>query len=325
MARDPSSDPVIEAPLTAAVNDDALFGGELVVWLRHLAAENKAPRTLKRYADDVRQFDRYLRARGVAPQAEDTSREQVQDWITWLLERWSPVTAESRYKGVQQFFRWAVEEELIDESPMARLKPPKAEVRERRVLSEAEIERLTAVCRGRGFEQRRDEALLSVFFDTGARLSEVCGLLLDRPDGSSDLDLERGELAVHGKGDRWRRVIVGRRTRRSLDRYLRERRKHSQAERPELWLGLRGAMTPSGIRQVFKRRGQQAGLGDHIHPHLARHAFASHWLHSGGSEQDLMSLAGWRSRSMLARYGASAAAERARDAHQRGHGLMDRL
>ena len=168
-------------------------------------------------------------------------------------------------------------------------------------------------------------ALLAVFFDTGARLSEVCGLQLERPDGSSDLDQERATLFVHGKGDRWRTVSVGRRTQRVLDRYLRERRQHPQARRPELWLGLRGAMTTSGIRQMFRRRGRQAGLGDHIHPHLARHAFASHWLHGGGSEQDLMALAGWRSRAMLGRYGAAAAAERARDAHRRGGGLVDRL
>lgn len=66
MARNPSSDAVIEAPLPAAVNDDELFDGEVVVWRRALAAENKVPRTLGRYADDVlkrRLHERQLKRR----------------------------------------------------------------------------------------------------------------------------------------------------------------------------------------------------------------------------------------------------------------------
>jgi integrase len=63
---------------------------------------------------------------------------------------------------------------------------------------------------------------------------------------------------------------------------------------------------------MLRRRGAQAGLPG-LHPHQLRHTFAHEWLVQGGAETDLMQIAGWKSRTMLQRYGASAADARARE------------
>jgi integrase len=92
----------------------------------------------------------------------------------------------------------------------------------------------------------------------------------------------------------------------ALDRYLRVRARHKDAALPWLWLGLKGQLTAWGPVQMRRRRSHQAGLPE-LHPHQFGHTFAHRCLAQCVGETDLMRLAGWKSRAMLQRYGASAA------------------
>jgi site-specific recombinase XerD len=285
----------------------------LASFTRHLRAENKAPSTIVTYSKAVEQFELFLaeprrrRPRRVA----DVRREDVE---AFLVERsdagMRPATLSQRFRSLQQFFKWLAAEGETEGSPMATMRPPQVPETPPPVLREAELRKLLDACAGTDFEDRRDNAMIRLFLDSGMRRGELAGLRME------DVDLDQEAAVVMGKGRRPRACPFGHKTGQALDRYMRVRAKRADAAEPWLWLGKRGRLTETGVEQAVKRRGRAAGLPD-IHPHQFRHTYAHQWLAAGGTEGDLMRLAGWKSRQMLARYGASAADERAREAYKR--------
>ena len=84
---------------------------------RKLLAENKSPRTIQTYGEALRLFGEFLADRGMPTQVEDVTREHVEAFIADLLARFKPATASNRYRALQVFFKWLLEEGEVTRSP----------------------------------------------------------------------------------------------------------------------------------------------------------------------------------------------------------------
>jgi site-specific recombinase XerD len=130
---------------------------------------------------------------------------------------------------------------------------------------------LLATTKGRGFLEVRDAAILRLLIDTGLRRAELTGLTVD------DLDLDHEVAIVLGKGRRGRALPFGKKTAMALDRYLRARSRHANADRPELWLTQKGHLTNAGLAKMLQRRykagegsgGTPASVPAHVRPRVA--------------------------------------------------------
>ncbi|MEU1205495.1 tyrosine-type recombinase/integrase [Nocardia sp. NPDC005825] len=292
-----------------------------------LRRRNRSKNTIDGYLVRIDYFIEFLDENELPTVAPEVTRDHVGAFIESLLTRpnkrtGKPLSAEyarSHYRALQQFFKYLAAEDIINGDPFDRMTLPDAPERLVPVPADDALRALLSECAGADFYDLRDTAIIRFFTDTGCRAGEVAALSID------DLDFVENTALVVGKGRRPRVVPFGDKTRTALRKYLRARAKHPKAKTDEtaVWLGNLGRVTDHGIRQMLERRAAAAGI-DHVHPHLFRHWFAHTWLANGGQEQDLMMLAGWRSRQMLDRYGKSVADERAKAAHRRAR-LGDKL
>jgi site-specific recombinase XerD len=278
----------------------------------------KSERTQTIYLDAARWFAGWLVTNDQAGSWFDVGRDQVRAFFLYLKDiNYAQSYRNQAGRSLQAFFKWFSEEEDVP-NPFTSVKPPPAPKAGEVLKPVLPLEQLAILIKDaehgkdfRGFEARRDAALLRLFACTGIRIGELAGLDL------ADVDIKNRTAKVTGKGGKQRIVKFDQRCTQALDRYVRVRAAHKAAKQPALWLGISrdARMTTSGIRQIVDRRA--TALGMTVNPHMFRHTFTHNWLDAGGAEGDLMALNGWSSAQMLRHYGAAARGARAARAYDR--------
>jgi len=173
---------------------------------------NRSTNTIRGYVEAVEKLDAFLAANGMPRAVANIRREHIEAFVEDQLARLRPASAANRYRSVQQFFRWLVEEGEIKESPMAKMHPPTIPETPPPVLRGDEIDALRKATTGTSFDDRRDRAIIEMLYATGMRRAELVGLKVDDIDTHASaklpwLWLGNGRAATNSW--RGRRAIQG--------------------------------------------------------------------------------------------------------------------
>ncbi len=255
-------------------------------YLQHLAAERRlSPHTVAAYRRDL---DTLVRLTDGKP-LDTLTVTDVRGAIVKLRARHLAATSVARQlSSWRGFYVFACRRLGYPGNPCTGLRPPKAARALPESLSpDACAQLLDAPDSADPILAARDHAMFELLYSSGLRLAELVGLDL------ADVDLRTGEAKVTGKGSKTRIVPVGQQALAALTAWLPLRAPLVRDNTSALFVSQRGTrLTPRSVQLRLERRARQAGLGQHVHPHLLRHAFATHVLQSSGDLRAVQEMLG---------------------------------
>ena len=269
----------------------------LDAFLLDLRAGQRRSSTLRFYAQKLVPFLRFLDDVGVAT-AEGIRPANIRAFLVHLAEGHSPGGVCAFYRGIRAFINFLVRDEIIEINPLAKIRPPRADIPPLDPVPLADVRALLRTC-GRDEIALRDKSILLVLVDCGMRAGEAVALNLDDYDAH-----EHSLLVRQSKSRRPRTVFLGREAAKALRRYLRVRGVTDPRE--PLWLayhrdGERTRLSYWGLRDLVKRRAAKAGI-DPPTLHSFRRACALQSLRAGMDIVTLRRLLGHTTTQVLERY-----------------------
>jgi integrase/recombinase XerC len=256
-------------------------------YLQHLAAERRlSPHTVAAYQRDLANLIRLSADKPLAELTVTDIRGAIVKLRSQNLAASSLARQLSSWRG---FFTFACRRLGYAGNPCLGLRPPKAAKALPDILSPDTCSQLldgAAAPKDDDALLARDRAMFELFYSSGLRLAELVGLDLDA------VNLQAGEAQVTGKGRKTRIVPVGKAALDALAAWLPQRQALAR-DTAALFVSQRGTrLSPRSVQLRLERWAIRAGLGQHVHPHLLRHAFATHVLQSSGDLRAVQEMLG---------------------------------
>jgi integrase/recombinase XerC len=251
-------------------------------YLQHLASERRlSPHTVKNYRLDLHQLQGFADKKSLNTLAVSDIRNCV---VRLRSQGLSPASLARHLSSWRGFYNFACRRLGYSSNPCTGLRPPKAAKPLPKTLSPDTCAQLLGKQADTPLEIR-DQARFELFYSSGLRLSELVGVDL------ADLDLQSGEVSVTGKGNKTRIVPVGEKARSAIQAWLAVR--IAAADERALFVGQSGKrLGQRSVELRLARWARRVGLNQHVHPHMLRHAFASHVLQSSGDLRAVQEMLG---------------------------------
>ncbi len=260
------------------------FQNQLDGFFRSMEGKNRSPKTILAYATDLGQFLMWVADNdSTVASVGDIDRTHIIDFMASLSERkLTGVSRARKLAALREFFRHLMASEVIEQSPAMGVETPKTERNGKAWLRPDEYSRMLSLAAG----NPRDYCILTVFLQTGIRVSELCALRIE------DVELKGKQLMVRsGKGMSARQISLESKGLRALKTWLQLR---PAVPHDRIFTNERdgGAITERGVRMLVTKYRVNAGITKQASCHALRHTFATVKASKGVSPYQLQRLLG---------------------------------
>jgi integrase/recombinase XerC len=258
-------------------------------FLDYLAAVRRlSPKTLDAYRRDLTDFAAFAAGRIPEVDAERVEESHVRQWLgQGHRGGLAPSTLQRRLSALRAFFRHRGRESATRRNPALGVRAPRRKRTLPKALEADQLGRYLAAPDDAPLTLR-DVAMAELLYSSGLRLAELRDLDL------TDLDLAQRLVTVTGKGSKTRTVPIGRMALDALGRWLPLRPEPRDEDAAQaVFLSQRGRrIGERAIQLRIRHLARRNGIGQHVHPHMLRHSFASHLLESSGDLRAVQELLG---------------------------------
>lgn len=273
-------------------------------------------RSIKTRVNYERYLKRFLEFSKIS-KPEQISQDLVRQYRLWLNRQSIKKNTQNYYLiALRNFLKYLAKRDLKVLSA-DKIELGKQSERQVIFLENNEIERLLSAPATASFRALRDRAILELLFSTGLRVSELCALNRD------SINMNSGEFAVRGKGDKVRLVFLSETAKTALKNYLQKREDVESAlfircvKNVNKTENLR--LTTRSIERLVKYYSAKTGLSKKVTPHTLRHSFATDLLMNGADIRSVQALLGHSSITTTQIY-THITDKQLREVHQAFHG-----
>ena len=254
-------------------------------FLTYLQVEKGLARhSLDSYRRDLDRLQTWSNKNG--KEVADLTRADLRKWIASLSrEGLAPASIARAVSATRGFFKFLMLDGHIKSHPAEDLDTPQRFAYLPKFLTEDEINRLLAAPDISKAEGIRDRAVLEIMYATGLRVSELVNLK------QTDIDLLAGLVRCHGKGNKERRVPLGKSAIHWLQQYAAVKAGYGKQSSPYVFLHRGRPFTRHLAWSMIKQHAEKVGIKN-VSPHTLRHSFATHLLQHGADSRSVQALLG---------------------------------
>ncbi|MGB0545176.1 MAG: site-specific tyrosine recombinase/integron integrase [Candidatus Pseudothioglobus sp.] len=267
--------------------ENAILTKQIEDFVSYLSVEkNYAENTISSYERDLLKFSSFLNKKGFNDFKEIDS-DALNLFIMELRNAGTSGKSLKRYlSSIRVFFTFLMERDGLEINPALSIKTPKIERDLPKTIDFDDLKKMMTI-KSSKYKELRSVLMIELLYSCALRVSELVGINLE------DIDMNEGFVKVMGKGGKARFSPMGQTTIEVLKRYVKQR---PNCNTDALFINQKSLrISTRTVQNIVKNRALEVGVSINVHPHMLRHAAATHFLQSSHDLRTVQEFLGHKS------------------------------